>query len=240
MGEVIYISSSAFSTIVSSALETYDNECTGLLFGYINPDPDEARYEVWSVIPHQIVYDRARNFVTEDPMAYHRLKTFQEKVIGYSTLGGFHSHPEATPYRSKLDLNYLKEKNHYVEVIISIREIDEDRSEWKISKDDMECHGSFIIGSQFYKIRMIAYYLKGNRAFRLAIRSGYIEILEDLIDFGFPTIHTVADVYKQARDHMRDIYPITELLIQLEENQDQIISKRKKTVKKIKEYLGFN
>lgn len=235
--EYAYFEVNAFSNLLLAAVETYPKECTGLIFGYETRDPESSRFEVWSAIPHQIVYDRAKDSVVEDIKAYLRMVECQRKITGASHLGGFHSHIDADPILSESDRIYLKEKKHQLETVIGIQEIGEEGPGWRSINNDLLIQGHFAIGDSIYSINVAASYLKGNRIQRLGLRCGYVEILQELANYGLPNLHTLGDLYERARTLGKDVYPIAKFIEDLEANLDTTKRKKREIVREIRDYL---
>ncbi len=231
----VFINSKVFTSLLLAALETYPKESAGLLFGYQCLEPDNIEYEVWHVVPHQLVYHRDEDSIDEDYKAYLRIKGLHRKLIGASILGGFHSHPDSTPILSHDDKEYILTKPlHKIELVVGIKPIGNEGEYWTLSDDDLLIQGSFPIGDIVYDVNIAGYYVIGKKFYRLGLRCGYIELLDDLTQWAFPNLETIGDLYEQARLLGKDVYDLFDLLSQLENNLDDPDSKRKEIVLEIK------
>lgn len=239
--EDVYIRKEAFANLLLASIETYPKECTGLLFGEELIEPGDVRFDVWSAYQHQLVYDRTKDSVVENSVAYRRLESSQRKITGGVLLGGFHSHTNGNPILSDGDKEYVKGKKlHKIEIVIGIRKEGDEGSEWRVTNDDTEIQGSFPIGDSMYSIRVAGYQLSGNQFLRLALHSGYVEILEQLAEFGSLYFHTIGDLFERARNLGKDVYQIQESIKELEEatSERKAITVRKNIVKEIQKYLS--
>lgn len=236
--KVVYFDRTPFSVMLLSALETYPTECTGLLFGYENPDPAKATFEVWSAIPYQLVYHRSEDTVVEELKSYLRLISTQEKITGDVVLGGFHSHPDAGPLISDEDIEYLvKKKTHRIEVIIGIMPIGEQR-EWEVSEDEKTIFGHVVLGDSVYGVEIAACYLADDEVRRLCIRPAYVELMIDLQNHGI-YIHTLGDLIQRAKNLGKNYYTIRDLLNELEQHLDADDEIKEMIIQQIKEELEY-
>lgn len=86
----IWLSETAFLSMVSSAVEAFDNETLGVLLGL-----HDIRWRR-IIVQYAVVYQtakRARDSVNVDPKRAQRLNKFLEKVTSLEVIGDFHSHP---------------------------------------------------------------------------------------------------------------------------------------------------
>ena len=234
----IFFNIESFSTLLFSTIETYPNECSGLLFGNEDMNPQNIRYDVWSAIPHQIVSERDENHVDEDAKAYHRLINCQKKITGGVLLGGFHSHTDGNPKISEKDKKYLRSKKlHSVEIIVGIEEEDEEGTDWKISRNHQEISGFIPIGDTFYAISIAGYYIQGNKIRRLELNSSYIEVLDELAKQGIYNFQAIGDLFELARNRRKDVYRVSTLLEELQEARENRFKVRKTIIKNFKEYI---
>jgi len=159
----VWLSENAFISMVSAAVETFDDETLGVLLGL----RELRRKRI--LVQYAVVYQtakRARNKVRPDPKRVARLNKFLEKVTYLEVIGDFHSHP-GLPVRkisscclSDDDKNSMSVGN--VGFVIAIDRDFKDRDWHHLSKGSL-------IGSVFpYGLKISAWYKTAGDRFKIS------------------------------------------------------------------------
>lgn len=111
----VALNSDSFISIVASAIEVFDLEVGGLLFG----DRHENNIFVEQAIPLQTA-ERSRNGVHFRPVPTTRVLRIWDDLTVHWPLGDFHSHPEVGDYRHPPDPSEPDEEIHKGDLSIII------------------------------------------------------------------------------------------------------------------------
>lgn len=84
----LFISETAFLTVVLSSIEAYKKECYGLILGYTTA----TQWRVEFAIPYQTA-ERGHTMVTPHNLRDRRVRLCLEQMSSLEYLGTFHSHP---------------------------------------------------------------------------------------------------------------------------------------------------
>lgn len=91
----VYLSETAFLSIVLPSIEAYKKECYGLILGYRN----DKLWRIEYAIPYQTA-ERGHKAVTPHGLRDRRVRSCLAQLSAYEQLGTFHSHPAWGSLRS--------------------------------------------------------------------------------------------------------------------------------------------
>src|SRR6185503_3251293 len=91
----VYISETAFLSIVLSSVEAYKKECYGLILGYRT----DKQWRVEYAVPYQTA-ERGHKTVTPHGLRDRRVRNCLAQLSSYEQLGTYHSHPAWGTLRS--------------------------------------------------------------------------------------------------------------------------------------------
>lgn len=112
----IYISDDAFITLSLSAIETSTlYEASGLLLGH----KSGKMYFVQNAVPYQIA-KRTKDSVSVTHVKQKRIKRVFKNYMKYRIIGEFHTHPEGSYKLSKGDIEFIRERNYQLEIVVTI------------------------------------------------------------------------------------------------------------------------
>lgn len=150
----VYISETAFHSMILSSVEVYKKECLGILLGYRNPKKTIVEYAV----PYQSA-ERLPRSVRISSGRHTRIENFLNMMPKLDIIGDFHSHTMWGKSRARMgpsgdDIDDMVEGNIYIILAIN----DKTRAhKWTISPRGIL---SGTIGD--YSIRMGGFYIENN------------------------------------------------------------------------------
>lgn len=146
----VYFEREALLSILYAAVEVYNRECLGVIFGKkISGDP--PKFIVTAARSWAAVVRRTNAEVHVSQRALQRVNRLLEAPNLFSYLGDFHSHPllrdvEPLPNPSQLDVQMLaseeQKEGECLGVIISIAQRKRKRDRWRLMDHRTLLHGS--------------------------------------------------------------------------------------------------
>jgi proteasome lid subunit RPN8/RPN11 len=159
----VWVSEHAFISMVSAAVEAYDDETLGVLLGL--QEPRWARIMVQYAVVYQTA-KRARDEVKADPKRAARLDKFLGKITFLQVVGDFHSHPGcpvgklSSCWLSDDDKNSMK--THDVGFVIAIDRDHKERYWRHLSKGSL-------MGSVYpYSVKITGWYRTSGNEFKIS------------------------------------------------------------------------
>lgn len=118
----VFITDTAFCSMLIACVETYRKECLGLLLGLRTQKGD---FIVQQALPYQIA-TRSNKEVKPSPSAHQRMERVLKDFPHVELIGDFHSHPAgrkrwADIVPSKWDLNSMEAENIYLILLVRKR-----------------------------------------------------------------------------------------------------------------------
>lgn len=144
----VYISESAFWSLLLSAIEVYRRECFGILLGSYSYK--EARFNIQYAISYQSAR-RGYSWVKQSMAADKRIREFLENLPQLELVGHFHSHSGGPLYLSETDTQLVKPDQ--IMLLIEIKEKVKFKR-WRYHKDGTL---SGTVGD--YAIHLASYYV---------------------------------------------------------------------------------
>ncbi len=141
----VYLTESAFLSLVVSAIEVTPKETYGVLLGY----RERNRYIIDYAIPYQTA-ERHTSFVYRNEKAHEKMVRFLDELSKVRPIGDFHSHPNTYVKASKEDKQQMSFSEVYIIVGCSrkTREIP-----WNYNRD-----GTLSGTTSDFMIKICAYY----------------------------------------------------------------------------------
>ena len=156
----VFLSENAFLSMVTATVETFPEECLGVLIGLRKPD----KILVQHAVPYQIA-ERSETHVSPDPTRSKRIEKFLLNVSHLEVVGDFHSHP-STPVENKgYKLSKADKDSTMTEGLGMVVVIDKDSEsrEWEhLAK------GSLLGAIYPYSLRLTSWYKTSAETFSIA------------------------------------------------------------------------
>jgi proteasome lid subunit RPN8/RPN11 len=129
----VFITDTAFCSMLIACVETYRKECMGLLLGLRTQN---GSFIVQQALPYQIA-TRSNKEIKPSPSAHQRMQRVLKDFPHVELIGDFHSHPEGRKHKSDIipsawDLEGMKSDRIYLILVVRKRA---KKQRWNYNED---------------------------------------------------------------------------------------------------------